>query len=248
MTKVFPVYWGIFLNCLKLILSINMTQSNFNKASKRTTKPVSSTSFKIKLVAILLLVLITSSGPLYYFQVPADYYFFLGISVLLVWILIIIAIYMMQGKADIFSEQPKGIDGINPKEIPNPNLERILKAEKRYENKRKKAEKRLKEPEESTSATPSKIKIDRAKASRRSRRIGSIPLEESELRDRVKLQTKSTKQKSEKEPEKVTTFLCPSCGSKELYYESGLISGYKYHCKDCDYIGSFVIEKDFKID
>ncbi|MEM2899610.1 MAG: hypothetical protein QXT63_02355 [Thermoplasmata archaeon] len=36
---------------------------------------------------------------------------------------------------------------------------------------------------------------------------------------------------------------CPECGSNELYYEAGLITGYKYHCKKCDYIGSFVIEK-----
>ncbi|MFW3145202.1 MAG: hypothetical protein ACMUIE_00135 [Thermoplasmatota archaeon] len=41
---------------------------------------------------------------------------------------------------------------------------------------------------------------------------------------------------------------CPECGGTELYYESGFITGYVYHCKRCDYIGSFVIEKevDFK--
>jgi hypothetical protein len=33
-----------------------------------------------------------------------------------------------------------------------------------------------------------------------------------------------------------------------LYYEAGLITGYKYHCKKCQYIGSFVIEKDIEID
>ena len=37
---------------------------------------------------------------------------------------------------------------------------------------------------------------------------------------------------------------CPQCGSANLYYEAGLVTGYKYHCKDCDYIGAFVIEKD----
>jgi len=37
---------------------------------------------------------------------------------------------------------------------------------------------------------------------------------------------------------------CPECGSASLYYEAGLVTGYKYHCKDCDYIGSFVIEKE----
>ncbi|MGD0056723.1 MAG: TFIIB-type zinc ribbon-containing protein [Methanomassiliicoccales archaeon] len=38
--------------------------------------------------------------------------------------------------------------------------------------------------------------------------------------------------------------VCPECGSPDLYYEAGLLTGYKYHCKRCDYIGAFVIEKD----
>lgn len=37
---------------------------------------------------------------------------------------------------------------------------------------------------------------------------------------------------------------CPQCGNTELYYEGGLISGYVYHCKKCDYVGSFVIERE----
>jgi len=37
---------------------------------------------------------------------------------------------------------------------------------------------------------------------------------------------------------------CPQCGSSDLYYEAALITGYKYHCKKCGYIGAFVIEKD----
>lgn len=41
---------------------------------------------------------------------------------------------------------------------------------------------------------------------------------------------------------------CPQCGSADLYYETGLITGYKYHCKKCNYIGAFVIEKDMKED
>jgi len=40
---------------------------------------------------------------------------------------------------------------------------------------------------------------------------------------------------------------CPQCGGHELYYEAGLITGYKYHCKDCDYIGAFVIEEDVDV-
>jgi hypothetical protein len=38
--------------------------------------------------------------------------------------------------------------------------------------------------------------------------------------------------------------VCPQCGSADLYYEAGLLTGYKYHCKRCDYIGPLVIEKD----
>jgi DNA-directed RNA polymerase subunit M/transcription elongation factor TFIIS len=36
---------------------------------------------------------------------------------------------------------------------------------------------------------------------------------------------------------------CPQCGSADLYYEAALITGYKYHCKRCNYIGAFVVEK-----
>ncbi|MFQ5884927.1 MAG: hypothetical protein ACE5IO_07485 [Thermoplasmata archaeon] len=37
---------------------------------------------------------------------------------------------------------------------------------------------------------------------------------------------------------------CPQCGSDDLYYETALITGYKYHCKRCHYIGAFVVEVD----
>lgn len=43
-----------------------------------------------------------------------------------------------------------------------------------------------------------------------------------------------------------TVLTCPQCGSADLYYETGLITGYKYHCKRCGYIGAFVIEKDIE--
>jgi len=36
---------------------------------------------------------------------------------------------------------------------------------------------------------------------------------------------------------------CPKCGSTDLYYESGMIAGHVYHCKNCGYIGSFVVEE-----
>jgi predicted RNA-binding Zn-ribbon protein involved in translation (DUF1610 family) len=47
-----------------------------------------------------------------------------------------------------------------------------------------------------------------------------------------------------KQPKTVLT--CPQCGSADLYYETALITGYKYHCKKCNYIGAFVIEKDIE--
>lgn len=40
---------------------------------------------------------------------------------------------------------------------------------------------------------------------------------------------------------------CPKCGSPDLYYEAGLVTGYKYHCKRCGYIGAFVIERDIDV-
>jgi len=45
---------------------------------------------------------------------------------------------------------------------------------------------------------------------------------------------------------RVTVLTCPQCGSADLYYEAALITGYKYHCKKCGYIGAFVIEKDIE--
>ncbi len=37
---------------------------------------------------------------------------------------------------------------------------------------------------------------------------------------------------------------CPQCGSTDLYYEAGMITGHKYHCAKCDYIGALVIERE----
>lgn len=47
---------------------------------------------------------------------------------------------------------------------------------------------------------------------------------------------------------KITVQTCPECGSDDLYYEAGFNTGYKYHCKKCDYIGAFIIEKDIVVD
>jgi predicted RNA-binding Zn-ribbon protein involved in translation (DUF1610 family) len=47
---------------------------------------------------------------------------------------------------------------------------------------------------------------------------------------------------------KRSVLTCPQCGSADLYYEAALITGYKYHCKKCNYIGAFVVEKDLEDD
>jgi hypothetical protein len=38
--------------------------------------------------------------------------------------------------------------------------------------------------------------------------------------------------------------VCPQCHGTDIYYETGLMTGYKYHCKRCDYIGAFIIQQD----
>ncbi|MGA1872691.1 MAG: hypothetical protein ACMUHY_03380 [Thermoplasmatota archaeon] len=47
---------------------------------------------------------------------------------------------------------------------------------------------------------------------------------------------------------KMIVHQCPECMGTELYYEGGFMTGYKYHCKKCDYVGSFVIEKQVDFD
>jgi len=43
-----------------------------------------------------------------------------------------------------------------------------------------------------------------------------------------------------------TALTCPQCGSHDIYYEAGLYTGRKYHCKKCDYIGAFIIEQSLE--
>jgi len=40
---------------------------------------------------------------------------------------------------------------------------------------------------------------------------------------------------------------CPHCHGTDLFYEAGLITGYKYHCKSCNYVGAFVIEREIEV-
>jgi predicted RNA-binding Zn-ribbon protein involved in translation (DUF1610 family) len=49
---------------------------------------------------------------------------------------------------------------------------------------------------------------------------------------------------SRKKDHKRTVLRCPQCGSTDLYYELGLITGYKYHCKNCQYVGPLVIQDE----
>ncbi|MCI4363306.1 MAG: hypothetical protein L3K13_03265 [Thermoplasmata archaeon] len=37
---------------------------------------------------------------------------------------------------------------------------------------------------------------------------------------------------------------CPQCRSAHVVYDAALITGQRYHCLDCDYVGSFVLEEE----
>ncbi|MCD6144930.1 MAG: hypothetical protein J7J03_00800 [Methanosarcinales archaeon] len=39
-----------------------------------------------------------------------------------------------------------------------------------------------------------------------------------------------------------TVLICPQCGSRNVTYWLGLKAGCQYQCKDCGYVGAFVIE------
>ncbi|MFO8109028.1 MAG: hypothetical protein R6U17_00675 [Thermoplasmata archaeon] len=38
--------------------------------------------------------------------------------------------------------------------------------------------------------------------------------------------------------------ICPKCEGKNIVPEAGFITGYKYHCRDCGYIGALVFQED----
>jgi predicted RNA-binding Zn-ribbon protein involved in translation (DUF1610 family) len=215
--------------------------------SKSTIAPEPHIGFKTKLLVLLLMVLIISSGSLYYIQVPLSYYGFLGLSVFIILVIMFLIGYIIKRPSELFPKQPTELEDTSGEDIANPRLENILKAEKKYKRKFEKTETKSKALKKRQKGFDSKAKSKVKEVKRKSHRIGSIPLEETIFREKIKLQKSDGKKISPGSSKKVTTFLCPSCGSKELYYEAGLISGYKYHCKDCDYIGSFIIEKDFKI-
>jgi transposase-like protein len=43
-----------------------------------------------------------------------------------------------------------------------------------------------------------------------------------------------------------SVLLCPQCGSDKIIYDAALITGQRYHCLACDYVGSLVLEKDLE--
>jgi len=47
---------------------------------------------------------------------------------------------------------------------------------------------------------------------------------------------------------RIVSLQCPQCGGRELYYEGAFFFGGVYHCKDCDYVGPFVIEKEIIVE
>jgi predicted RNA-binding Zn-ribbon protein involved in translation (DUF1610 family) len=247
-------------------------------------EPKRKAGFKTKLLVLLIMVLILSSGSLYYIESPIFYYGFLGFSVFIILLIAYFLMFVTEPRAELFTEdEPDSSSGVSDDAIQNPGLEKVLKAEKKYQRKQTKSRgtsKRMTKPkttrtlkkkpdaaylgehelkrsevEEAEDKPKEKVEIkkiswkkQKEKAStKRRKRIGSMPLDESAYEERVRLQKKSDKDGKPETEKKITTFLCPDCGGKELYYEAGLISGYKYHCKDCDYIGTFVIEKDFKV-
>jgi transposase-like protein len=45
-------------------------------------------------------------------------------------------------------------------------------------------------------------------------------------------------------PEHKKIKICPQCQSDRLIFEAGLITGQVYHCLQCNYIGSLILEID----
>ena len=55
---------------------------------------------------------------------------------------------------------------------------------------------------------------------------------------------KLSKKRPEGKGQKATVVLvCPVCGSDEIDYEAGMITGQKYRCQRCRYVGSFALER-----
>jgi len=58
------------------------------------------------------------------------------------------------------------------------------------------------------------------------------------------MKVKNMKPRGEEKKKKKKVLRCPHCGSDDITYELGLITGYKYHCKKCQYVGVLVVEDE----
>jgi predicted RNA-binding Zn-ribbon protein involved in translation (DUF1610 family) len=261
--------WDIF-KCIK-INSIPMTPE-LGSGMVPTTMPGAGkrVPLRVKLVFILLLLLVMSSGAVIYVETPLFYYGVVALGLVIVVVLVYFAYFLARGKPELFADSEGDLNG-NATDS-GTGLRMVLEAEKDYKTRiskrrrigkpgqirktdRMKVKKELTKTETDAEIEPEKEqKLGKKQKTMKmtgrktmTRRIGTISLEDSMMEKRYKLSGDKGQKKKTKKESKVTTFLCPECGSKELYYEAGLISGYKYHCKDCDYLGSFVIEKDFEV-
>ena len=41
-----------------------------------------------------------------------------------------------------------------------------------------------------------------------------------------------------------SVLICPQCNSTDITYYMGLKTGVQYQCKQCNYVGAFIIEMD----
>lgn len=65
------------------------------------------------------------------------------------------------------------------------------------------------------------------------------PTENDEEQEQIEELIKEEEQKSPA----VKILMCPECKSSNVTYYLGGELGYQYRCKDCGYIGAFVLEK-----
>ncbi len=53
----------------------------------------------------------------------------------------------------------------------------------------------------------------------------------------------SRKRPEDKDRKTTVVLVCPVCGSDDIDYEAGMITGQKYRCRRCKYVGSFALER-----
>ena len=47
---------------------------------------------------------------------------------------------------------------------------------------------------------------------------------------------------------RVRVLRCPDCRSTNIFYEAATMTGKKYKCGDCGYMGALVVEEDVMVD